>query len=374
MAIWVVIGHVGNFLGFYLGVNAPGWMKLPLLTSVPVNVFIALSGFVVFEMLRKRTTTYSAYIRARAARIVPIYMFALLLAALLGSFRLEVVMSQPWRSASEIAQYVQRAQAIDSNYWYHVIAHVFLVHGLVPESVLMYASQAILAPAWSLSLEWQFYLIAPAIFLVVANKWWGLLAIAAMFGVLQGLAALLIPSLTNAAIVNSWGYFFLGWACSRLLAVSGEENSAQKVAILVLFAAPLALISVFYADADPRVAALSLAIWFVAFIGACWPLERSRIICYFQRVVNGLLSMDWLRKIGESSYSLYLLHVLVLDIIGWLLLRAGYLRGNEVSNFLLLLVAVLPPSILVAMLGYKFIELPFMALGRGAVTKRLHRV
>lgn len=372
MAVWVVVGHVGNFLGFYLGVNAPSWMKLLLLTSVPVNVFIALSGFVVFEMLRRKSTGYSQYIRSRFARIVPIYFFALILAVLLRQFRLDVLMSQPWRSVSDLAELGLRADAISADYWAHLLAHVLLIHGLVPENFLANASQAILAPAWSLSLEWQFYLIAPAIYLAMTRRWWGVLAIAAVFVALQTVGAIYVPGLTNAALINSWGYFFLGWACSRLLAVSSEAKSVRKCAVLMLVAMPMALASILFVDSDLRVAALSLLIWFTAFFSSCWPTARTALIRSTQEVIDKGLSMNWLRKVGESSYSLYLLHVLVLDAVGWLLIRYGYLREGDVINYLLLLVVVLPLSIIVAILGYRFIEKPFMAIGRGSAPKTLH--
>ncbi len=34
---------------------------------------------------------------------------------------------------------------------------------MVPENVMPFAGTAFLGPAWSLSLEWQFYLVAPVL-------------------------------------------------------------------------------------------------------------------------------------------------------------------------------------------------------------------
>ncbi|MFT7723278.1 MAG: acyltransferase [Roseateles sp.] len=372
MASWVVFGHVGNFLGFHLGVNAPSWMKLVLLTSVPVNVFITLSGFVVFEMLRRKHVGYGIYVRSRAARIFPIYFFALGLAVLLGSFRHEALMDQPWRSASDLAAFSQRAEAVNADYWAHLAAHVPLLHGLVPENLLPHASQALLAPAWSLSLEWQFYLVAPAIYLVLTRRWWGALAIAVAFAVLQIAGEAYLPGLTNAAIINSWGYFYAGWACSRLLAVGGDGKVVRKNTMLMLLSIPFVLASALFVDPDVRAAGLSLLIWFAAFFGTCWPRSRGGAVRPIQEFIGRILSMGWLRKVGESSYSLYLLHVFVLDIVGWLLIRQGYLRGGDAENYLLLLGAVLPLSLIAAMLGYRFIERPFMALGRSRAHEKLH--
>ena len=43
----------------------------------------------------------------------------------------------------------------------HGLLHVLLLQGLTPDSWLPFSSSALLGPAWSLSLEWQFYLVAP---------------------------------------------------------------------------------------------------------------------------------------------------------------------------------------------------------------------
>jgi peptidoglycan/LPS O-acetylase OafA/YrhL len=41
----------------------------------------------------------------------------------------------------------------------HLLAHLTLTQGLIPQSVLPYAYVTLLGPAWSLSTEWQFYLL-----------------------------------------------------------------------------------------------------------------------------------------------------------------------------------------------------------------------
>jgi len=43
----------------------------------------------------------------------------------------------------------------------HLLAHLTLLHGALPHNILPASEYMFLAPAWSLSLEWQFYLIAP---------------------------------------------------------------------------------------------------------------------------------------------------------------------------------------------------------------------
>lgn len=48
-----------------------------------------------------------------------------------------------------------------ANIHWNIPLHLLMLHGVVPEVLVARAPGAFLAPAWSVSLEWQFYLVAP---------------------------------------------------------------------------------------------------------------------------------------------------------------------------------------------------------------------
>ena len=50
-------------------------------------------------------------------------------------------------------------------------AHIFLLQGLIPNNVLSESEYMFLGPAWSLSLEWQFYLVAPLLLFLLRYPW-----------------------------------------------------------------------------------------------------------------------------------------------------------------------------------------------------------
>lgn len=356
MALWVVLGHCGNYLGHYPGANPPSWMKLFLLTSVPVDVFIALSGFVIFRMLSRRPETlYSRYIVRRARRILPIYLVAIALAVLFMSFRYEAYLLAPWRAMDSIIEYRAAYASTQDNLWFHVVAHVTLLHGLIPDDLLPNSAFAILAPAWSLSLEWQFYLIAPLLFAIVRWRESGIVVLLMAFSVISLFTLAYSIDWTPAFIGISWPFFAVGWWLS-LFWHTPEMRHRLESRISRFVAAVLILGAAVYLSKDVRATSLSLLIS-VAGIAICAGiLDGNRVF----RHIRAFLSNRWLVTIGAASYSLYLLHVLVMAVLGFSMLTAGLFGHGVLVDYILLTFSTLAVSLLLSGFTYRYIEAPFI--------------
>src|SRR4051794_2164034 len=88
LAVWVVVGHVLRSTGFtpsdlgILGVLAsPGYA---------VDIFIILSGFVIFFLLDSKPVGWALFIYQRFMRIAPMYFVALLVSAITLNWTIEL--------------------------------------------------------------------------------------------------------------------------------------------------------------------------------------------------------------------------------------------------------------------------------------------
>jgi peptidoglycan/LPS O-acetylase OafA/YrhL len=68
---------------------------------------------------------------------------------------------------------------------------------------------------------------------------------------------------------------------------------------------------------------------------------------------------------GERSYSLYLFHVAVLDLVGTRVIGHG---GNAAPRVALLMALAVPAALVLAWAGHRFVERPFMSPGKRLVT------
>jgi peptidoglycan/LPS O-acetylase OafA/YrhL len=80
------------------------------------------------------------------------------------------------------------------------------------------------------------------------------------------------------------------------------------------------------------------------------------ILCYGQFIVKRPIQF-----LGNISYSLYLLHTPIIKCF-------IYIFGGHMP-ILIILIGALTASIIVAYLSYKFIELPFIELGKKLIKK-----
>ena len=122
-----------------------------------VEGFIVLSGFVITQLILTKRETYGTFIFRRFMRLFPIFAVCILISLAVRPITLGAIQSpsQPILEASE-----------NKFFWEHILAHLTMLHGIMPSRWLPMSQYAFLVPAWSISLEFQLYLVAPLLI------WW----------------------------------------------------------------------------------------------------------------------------------------------------------------------------------------------------------
>jgi peptidoglycan/LPS O-acetylase OafA/YrhL len=215
-------------------------------------------------------------------------------------------------------------------------------------------------PMWSLAVEVEFYVLLPFLAWALAagtgrSKWRSAgvliaLAAASYLARQHAIGGSHVRPLLEYSLPATFMFFVPGMLVA-LLRLHWEAHPPSWLRGVLgagdawLVAAAAAALWQFedYRDYAPTVIATFLA------LGACvLPLSRGRIV----------RALDWrpLAVIGVASYSLYLWHQ---PILGRLASDTGFL-----STYRGLLVVAAPLSIVVALVSYRLVEAPFLALRR----------
>jgi Predicted acyltransferases len=355
MAIWVVLGHVANSLGVFYGGNIPVIMKMVVMTNIPVDVFIALSGFAISTLISREWLGYKQYMCGRFFRIYPVYIVLFLMSLALYMPHLNGVINSPVAPDSYVSAMRKMFDSYNEHTLVHIVSHLFLLHGLIPDSVVYGAGGSILGQAWSLSLEWQFYLIAPFILLVVNRKWF---LIPLMLLICVFLSKMLsyygLTFSYGAFLINKIWFFFFGISLSLLL--SGQK----RLAVLYLLGA---FCGVFCVE-NVKGFLLSSCIWLMI---------TSSILAYrghlsFLRALatpfSSFMNAKFVQLLGRLSYIVYLSHVIVMDLVHrFIVANFGHLSFSFL-NFIALSLVILITTLFVSYAIMIFIEQPFNNMGR----------
>jgi peptidoglycan/LPS O-acetylase OafA/YrhL len=338
-AVWIVLYHGGilfEMLAQYgdTAVRVDNWPQLwnpfhALLREghVAVSLFMVLSGFIFTYGAYGKRVRYAPFVANRLLRIYPLYVVLILFFVTLQPGKYSLL---------------------------HTVATVLPLADLfgVPEIVPM---------SWAVAVEFQFYLLFPLL-LAHLNKH----AVKTLFAVIA--AALLLRVLgvglwanprdmSYAHLVGRIDQFVLGMGAAVVVR-GGVQTPRTK-----LIAATLCVIGVIFGfhllgGYPPS------ANWKIL-----WPtieglIFAGLIVAYVSTPMFWPKAVDWsLRKVGELSFSIYLLHT---PLIYALAKRPQFLlrfTGDDFLNGVISAVLLVLPALLVfSHVTYHVIEKPFLSM------------
>jgi len=274
----------------------PPFLRVIAKGEYPVDVFIILSGFVITRLLAEKQERYLVFIGRRFLRLFPVFAVTLLIAILLRPL-LGRILAAGWPADPVILRNSLAAWENESrHFWAHLIAHLSILHGTVPSSILPGSATAFLAPAWSISLEWQYYLFAP-LFALICRKFgplgWLALAVGSILMLFHSGPIMSSSFPMQSFLPQKLLLFLVGGSCYWIFQELAGKH-ADLPWLLFFFIAPAVL---WFTLSVP------LAIWTAAF-ALTLSGNRARGVS----TLKAFLNLAWIRRLGEVSYSTYLVH------------------------------------------------------------------
>jgi peptidoglycan/LPS O-acetylase OafA/YrhL len=213
-----------------------------------------------------------------------------------------------------------------------------------------------LGPAWSLSLEWQFYLVAPLVIYLIGRSELSrvalsLGAVVAWVAYQKGLfGSFLQPSFLPGAALP----FGVGIA-TRLIIYRLPRLHAYPIAAIVIACLLVPL--------GPRI--LPFYAWAVFVTWMLLEKPRTPLSVHINRVFVVMFESRIARYIGDISYPIYLAHAPMVQLLGYICVQR--LHFGMTQTLLATLVSVPIGTVLVAALIHKYVEQPFINLGKSRI-------
>lgn len=349
---WVLVAHCMIW---------GGWRGIPLPNEkMAVDLFMILSGFLMAANSQARSSwepldsarNCSRFWLRRFFRIAPAYYVSLSLAFL----------AAPAFAAgyAELQKLPGDAPAFDIEQFTDFSAANFLLHlsflfGLGP-----HACSSTLLPDWSLSLEMQFYLAFPLIFIVMER-----------FGFARVAVLLAIPSyLIGNAIFRSMdfrefsflpmklNYFLAGILLFKCLY---SDSNRWKRVLTGLCAFMLVALGYRYSNQWIVLPSLYAAMMLLGFLE-----ETGRT----PRWVAGAINSIGVKFASDTSYSVYLFHGFFISASGLIIAACPSILSHQaMPRTVAILVFTLVGTYALAFVSYRFVEKPGIAVGKSLLRR-----
>jgi peptidoglycan/LPS O-acetylase OafA/YrhL len=372
--------------------NPPGWyQQISSVSAEGMTLFFVLSGFVIHynyaaSIERDGARGIANFFVARFARLYPLYIVVIA-----GT----LVMSFAYSQIAAATPVVLPSYLLMVQTWFYwPVGQFGLIHelGLLPTI------------AWSISTEWFFYVAYPLIWIGLSSmegvraKLWVALLMSALISTAIVVASLNIDALNEfgartfgvvgeASTEAQYSFyrwlvyfspysrifeFMLGCICSSIymgMRTKKASEGEQRIGLAVLVATIIATALLHWVMFGPAngTTRWSIITQFHMAYGFA-PFMAIIIFCCarYQNAITRALSSWPMVACGEASYSLYLLHLLIVMAVRW--------EAAEVTSFkvgvgdaLRLTVAALA-AIGLSLVTWRIIEVPARRIIRDALT------
>ena len=240
---------------------------------------------------------YRQYIVQRFMRLFPLFVVTSLVGFYTADLLAAALTGDPGFNEPEGFDVIASDAARNTHryLWWHVLTHGTLLHGLIPNWLLPASDYAFNPPSWSISLEWQFYLVAPFIIFLLRGKRRSLLALAIAVAVLEVLFRK-YHGTEPRALPLAASLFAVGIVSRFVYPEIENRNWLLPALVLAIVAFPL------------HSALRSFLIWMVVLFGMA---NRQAAAGSAKALFDILLTSRLVTYLGSRSYSVYLCHYLV---------------------------------------------------------------
>jgi peptidoglycan/LPS O-acetylase OafA/YrhL len=353
LACYVMLSHTLPFAPL------PRWLHwLFQHGGAGVDVFFILSGLVIVQSLASFAYRPLPFLIARVMRIYPVFLvvfaFAVAVQPLATGFE-----RMAWIGSDSPARDIWSG-GWPSNWGLFVATHLTMTHGLFPNGVLPDVWVGFLGAAWSLSTEWQFYLLALLIGarLGLWRMAWVFLALAAA-AVLWQSAMPEACQFSRAFLPNKAQYFALG----VVSAIVVREGRSGWHMYLGVFAATLVLCGV-QGGVDKLLPPLVWTVCLAAQLTSSSPQKQrpGGLVPACAGMTASVLQSRPLVWLGAVSYCIYLVNEPLQKLLGVAL--AVLARGDAALFTALWIPGAVALPILASWWLHEWVEIPAQRYGR----------
>ena len=291
-----------------------------------VALFFMITAFLFINKLllaRNNSIHWKKYIKSRFFRLFPAYFFSIIIVILIVA-----ILSNFSSNDSILSDFT------------NIIGWLFFTIG-GPNDINNVSNTYLIdaGVTWSLPYECLFYLILPVIALLFKIK-------VSLKNIIIYTIAFVVIAIINHVTLKQFFPFFGGIIAALLLTKKSITLKGVKYSFVLLF---LIFILIYFFNSGKGIVQLLISTLLFIIIAA-------------GNSIFGILSNRFSRLLGQVTYSLYLLHGIVLFIVFKFVI--GFHEASQLSDnkYWAIIACCIFPILLISQISYKYIELPFINL------------